>query len=526
MTATVGTRSRTLNLRRGSALYVLLGILAVAALTVAAIVFFNRRAKVDPSDLPLVKKVTRGPFDHVVLEHGEISSSSNIEVVCEVKSKGGDGTRIIWVIPEGTEVTQGNKLVELDSSALQDERQLQQIAVNQAEALKIAAESLLEQAELAKREYTEGIFVQEEKTILNERLIAEEKLSRSEESAKFSQRLASLGFQTALQLKADLFAVEQARNELELAENKLETLRTITREKMVKGFDSEIIAARAKVKAETDTYGEEAKRLADIEDQISKCVMKAPAAGQVVYANIMSRRGGTEFVVEEGSLVREQQVVIRLPDPKQMAVEATINESRITLVKEGMPVSIRVEAFDDSAMLDGVVTKVNKYAEPGSWFSSQVKEYATVISIESPPKEIRTGMTAEIQILVDHMDDALQVPVQAICEHKAHTFCLVRDGKGWVTREVQMVATNDKTVVIGEGLTEGDEVVLNPRRHPEWLKLPDLPDPPRSKIKKKKKNREPRFPSDVGQNDSRESRMDTVAGSSSTDNQNNTGGGE
>ncbi len=30
----------------------------------------------------------RGPFDHIVLEEGEVESSSNIDVLCEVKTRG------------------------------------------------------------------------------------------------------------------------------------------------------------------------------------------------------------------------------------------------------------------------------------------------------------------------------------------------------------------------------------------------------------------------------------------------------
>ncbi len=37
---------------------------------------------------PIVENVTVGPFDHIVLEQGEIESSSNNEVKCTVKAKG------------------------------------------------------------------------------------------------------------------------------------------------------------------------------------------------------------------------------------------------------------------------------------------------------------------------------------------------------------------------------------------------------------------------------------------------------
>ncbi|GIW91091.1 MAG: hypothetical protein KatS3mg109_1523 [Pirellulaceae bacterium] len=432
------------------------------------------------SRLLVTDVVRRGPFEHVVLEQGEVESSNNIEIQCEVKSRNSAGTAILWVIPEGTVVQEGDKLVELDSSALENELKQQRILVNSALAAKISAESALEQAMVAKQEYLEGTFAQEEKLIQSEILVAEEKLSRARETAKYSERLAALGFQTTLQLRADQFAVEQAQVELELAKNKLKTLREITKKKMLIQFDADIEAARAQVQATTSSYQEEMQKLLEIEEQIAKCHIYAPAPGVVVYANEYSSRGNAEFIVQPGTMVRERQTIIRLPDPTQMRVRAKINEARIPLVKEGMPVAIRVAALDD-IVLSGVVTKVNKYAEPTSWFSSQVKEYATFVQILDPPPGLRNGMTAEVRIFVDRRSDALQVPVSALYEHKGRLFCLVQQGDKFQTRLVQIEAANDKTAVVVSGLEEGDVVVLNPRTHVEKFQFPDLPPLPEAR---------------------------------------------
>jgi HlyD family secretion protein len=327
-------------------------------------------------------------------------------------------------------------------------------------------------------EYLEGTFTQEEKLIESEILIAEEKLSRARETAKFSERLAALGFQSALQLKADQFAVEQAGVELELAKGRLRTLQEITKKKMLIQLDADIETAKAQVEATTNSYDEELKKLAEFEHQINKCVIYAPQGGVVVHANKTSSRGNAEFVVEAGALVREQQVIIRLPDPTKMQVRANINEARVPMIKEGMPVAIRIGALEDM-ILQGMVTKVNKYAEPTSWFSSQVKEYATYVQILNPPVGIRNGMTAEVRIFVERRSNELQVPVQALYEHKAHLFCLVKKGPAYETREITIGNSNDKTVMILDGLEEGEEIVLNPRTHRGLLNLPDLPDPPR-----------------------------------------------
>ena len=77
------------------------------------------------------------------------------------------------------------------------------------------------------------------------------------------------------------------------------------------------------------------------------------------------------------------------------------------------------------------MTKVNKYAEPGNWWSSTAKEYATRSISINPPPQIRAGLTAEVRIHVEESDDALQIPVQAILEHEGQTFCLVKQGDSY-----------------------------------------------------------------------------------------------
>jgi multidrug efflux pump subunit AcrA (membrane-fusion protein) len=319
--------------------------------------------------------------------------------------------------------------------------------------------------------------------ILSEVFVAEENLRRAQLAFQSTERLAAKGIVTSLQLEGDEFAVEKAKNELEAAKTKLEVLRNYTKAKMLKQFDSDIATASAKWQAEKESNKLEQTKLEDIKKQIANCTIVfpqlekegAPMEGQVVYANLYSHRGGTEFVLEAGATVRENQVLIRLPDSARMQVKATINESRISLIRAGMPVAISVDAVKDR-VLSGTVTKVNPYAEPGSWSSGNIREYAAFIDIHNSPPEIRTGMNAEVRIFVDRQENALQVPVQALCETKGHYFCLVQGGTQFETREVRVRSSNDSFMIIESGLQEGEQVVMNPRGYPDKLQLPDLPD--------------------------------------------------
>jgi RND family efflux transporter MFP subunit len=454
----------------------ILGLALVGGLSLVAYGFLS---KPDPKIVqrPLTKVVAKAPFEHVIVEQGEVESSSNVEIRCEVKARGTSGITIIDVVPEGTVVEKGDLLVKLDSTALDQEYISQQIACNTAEATAIQSKNTFEAAQIAKTEYLEATFKQEEQLVLSEVFVAEQNLRTAELAFASTERLALRGQVNPLQLEGEQFAVDKARKDLEAAKTKLDGLRKYTKEKMLKQLDSDITSAEAKWKADQKSLELEMSKLKDIEDQIAKCTIRAPRAGQVVYANKYSqgRTANAEFVVEPGAVVREQQPIVRLPDANLMQIKATINESRINAVRPGMPVAIRVEALRDE-ILQGEVTKVNQYAEPGGW-GSTVKKYATFVRIISPPAELRAGMNAEVRIFVERQPEAIQIPVQAIAEHKEHFFCLVEQPDGALeTKEIERGPSNDKFMVVLGGVKEGDRVVLDPRSRNE-LELPQLPDP-------------------------------------------------
>ena len=421
---------------------------------------------------PLLYEVQKGPFDHIVLEQGEIESSSNNEVKCEVKGRGGSGTPILTLIAEGAIVKKGETLCQLDSSALEQDAKNQRIVVSTIESNLISSEAAVSKAAIAKQEYLEGTYLTEQKAILSEIALAQQGLRKAELSLQSAERLAAKGTLKALQIESEQFAVQNAQSSLESAQGRLRVLDKLTKEKMLVQLNSDIETARAKLESDKSTLIEEKEKLEEIKTQVKACTVQAPADGQVVYANRQGGRGSSDFVVSAGVPVQEQKTIFLLPDPTRMQVKAKVNESRITLIRDGMPVKINVGATAHELL--GQVVKVNKYAEQSSSWGSTVKEYLVIVKILDPPEEIRTGMTAEVRIFVEQIPDAIQVPVHAVYETKKHHFVLVQKGKEWETREIKIGATNDKFVTVGEGIKPQEMVVLDPRNHLDKMNIPEL----------------------------------------------------
>jgi HlyD family secretion protein len=425
-------------------------------------------------EAPLVGEVVVGRFVHEIVERGDVRSSNNVEVRCEVQMRSVlQGTAILEIVPEGTFVQAGDFIARLDDSTLQNDLQLQIIDCNASAAAVIQARTAVETAKLSLEEYKAGTYKQEVETIESEIFVAEENFRRAEEYLKYSARLAAKGYVTPIQLEADKFAVEKAQKELDVARTKLAVLQDYTREKSIKQFEAALRTAEAQLSAALETDSVETAMLNKIKAQIAKCTILAPKAGQVVYANDSNRGGEDTVLIEEGRTVRERQVIVRLPNPQQMQVLAKVNESRIDLVKPGMKARVAVDALP-GVELTGRVKHVSEYPlQQYNSYTSHIKEYATEIEILDPPAGLRPGMTAQTSVIVDEREAATQVPVQSVFERDGRYYCFTHGADGVQARQIQVGPTNDKFVVVEAGLNGGEQVVIAPRQFANRVTLPE-----------------------------------------------------
>lgn len=405
-------------------------------------------------------KVVKGDLLVTVTEDGTVESAKNVDVKCQVAG----GSAILWIVKDGTEVQAGDKLVELDSSTIDDTMNTQRIAYNKAKTTMIQADKNLQVAEISVKEYLEGTFVQSLETAETNITIAEENLRSAKNSLEYSEKMFQRGYISQLELESQQFSVKRSELELNSAQTAKKVLEEFTKAKTLEDLQSKVETARATVESERAAFQLEEGKLKRLETQKENCVIVAPQGGMVVYANEQSGRGGgggqQATTIEEGAAVRERQTILRLPDLSQMQVKVTVHESKIEELEVGMRARITVQGRD----LQGKVVSIGNQPEPTGWFQGNVKEYATLVRIDGKPDDLKPGMTAQVEILVAHLKDVISVPVSAVVEQRGEFFCWVKDSSGRpVRRQLGLGMTNDQFVEVKQGLELGEEVVRNPR---------------------------------------------------------------
>lgn len=425
-------------------------------------------------DGPLTCLPHRGTFVHEIVEKGTIECASNVEVRCEVSARDFFRTTILEVVPEGTYVEPGDFLVRLDSAPLEQLRIAQIIQCNSSEAALAQAENWLETTRFTLQEYIDGLLPKEKGVLGADLDRAREMLRRSEQTLSLTQSMYRRGFVTRMSLEADSYAAEQAKLELEKAETKLSVLENYTSKKRLKSLESNLAVAEASVKWRRHVHDLTVKELENIEQQIGKCVITSPLAGQVVLAHM--HHDGHSHMIEPGQTVWLQRPLVRLPNSQEMQVYASIREDQVVQVRPGLETRIRLEAFP-GAELRGKVEVIDEFPTPNEWWGSQAKRYAAKISID--PKTIqaagislRPGLSAEVRIRVETRPDQLMLPFQAVLKHGEKQYCITHDHKGFQAREVTLGGTNGKYVVVIAGIEENQRVVLGAENYRREVALP------------------------------------------------------
>jgi HlyD family secretion protein len=435
----------------------IVGLAMVGAIAVAGYGFFfgERQAKGDEQLLTHV--VTKGDFLATVTDEGTVESARNQDIRCEMAG----GSTILSIIDDGKEVAEGAELARLDSSQVEDQINQQKIVYEKARATHVQAQKDYEVTKIAVQEYSEGTYPQSLEKASADIAIAKANLTSAQNSLDYTKRIFEKGYSTQLQVDTQKLAVERAELDLKAATTAKNVLERFTKAKTLKDLEGKRDTAEAKKNAEKAALDLEEARLRRLEGQLKKCVIVAPRAGMVVYANEQARmRFGAQQAseIKEGATVREQQAIFRLPDLTNMQVKATIHESKVDRVRRGLRARIRIQNRE----LQGTVVSVANQPEPPS-FGSSAKKYATIIKIEGETKDLRPGSTAEVEILAASLTDVVSVPVAAVFEDRGQTYAGVKKGTEIEKRPVELGLSNDKSVEVKKGLQPGDVVVLNVR---------------------------------------------------------------
>lgn len=474
---------------RGLARWWPMGLLAFA---IVAVAYFVGRPSSRGGDY-LTAPVVRGDLPVVVTERGELESTNSITVRCDVEVK---EIKLVTIIPEGTRVAKGDEVATLDADELKNKFAEQQVkwktadgkakgAAGDLEVQTNKEQSEIEKGELAwklakidKEQYEKRGYQVELDKREGAVGVAKKELKEADDNLEFTRNLVKKGFMPLEQIRIQELTVASVRYKVSQGEADLGMLREFERirkitelegkareaENELKRTRASQKAATAKAKSDSEAADVTAKlektTLDRFEAQISKCVIKAPQDGIVVYFRRYYDEGSR---IQPGALVYFQQPIFTLPDLEHMKVKVKIHESVIKKIAPGQKATLQVDALPN-VPLSGTVKTVGTLAQSEGWRQT-VKEYMVEIEIVDMPTSagLKPNMTAEVKIHIRTVPNVLMVPIQSVTEYEGKTVCYVKNGRDLERRQVEVGEANDQYIQIVDGVAEAEEVALDAR---------------------------------------------------------------
>lgn len=160
--------------------------------------------------------------------------------------------------------------------------------------------------------------------------------------------------------------------------------------------------------------------------------------------------------IDMGEYAHDGDVLAHLVNIDRVKVIIGVAERDVDAVSRQDKAAIRVDALD--MRFDGHIAHV-AYAA-----NLNTNTFETTIEVDNPDHAIRPGMVASTEVVIQHIPDALLVPLFAVMRSLDHSIVFVeRDGKA-VSVPVELGSIRGAEIVIESGLNPGDRVVTKGQR--------------------------------------------------------------
>lgn len=438
-------------------------------------------------------------FDVTALAPGSLKAAQQIELRSQLDKE----TTVVSIVPEGTRVTAGEVIFELNGDSLvqditQEELAISEARLNLAEAetayqVQLSdnasqlrkAELALELARLALRQWEEGDDKKERQRVQlaiekadreltrltdkfqkSEELFARKFISKDErDTDEIAYIEAKANLQTAL-LERDIYETfqfprdrQQKISDVEEAEAELERVKK-TNEINLRDREGRVENRRLQLKQRED-------RLAELTDQLEKCKVVAPSDGLVVYGSTINSddwrvdQGGPIAV---GRQVYPNELIVVLPNTAAMNAVVDVPEALAGQIRPGQVADITIDAVRRTVR--GEVQSIGVLAQTGGWRDPNRRDYSVTIRLlpDQDTADLKPSMRCDAKVVLQKVEPVLTVPVQAVFNEGRVRYVYLAQGGVLERQPVKVSRISDQFAEVVGGLSEGERVLI---REPE-----------------------------------------------------------
>ncbi|HEX7585540.1 MAG TPA: efflux RND transporter periplasmic adaptor subunit [Prolixibacteraceae bacterium] len=366
-------------------------------------------------------KIKKGDLEVVVNCKGEIKGEKYTEInlpdaVCNEDLRVYQ-LKIIDVILEGKEVKKGDYIAKLDEGQFAN---MMQDIIKQKEVMDADMRNVLIDSAVSLNGRREDI---------NNAKLDQEYLNIDLEQSKYESQAYQR--KTQMQFEKGEIGVDKLKRDYLLEKNRLKI--------RVGRFKTRVAEFQSRI----DKY----------QEALAATTITAPEAGIVMFAKDWSGKSygkDTEINIW-------RPLIATLPDMSVAITETYIREIDISKVQLNDSVRITIEALPDKIFW-GKVIKIATIGEDHPDFD--MKAFKVIIRFDRSDKDMKPGMSANNDIIINSYKDKLLVPLKAIYSKNGKQIVYLKRGGDITEQEITTVAENEQFAVVDKVIKEGDIVLL------------------------------------------------------------------
>jgi len=451
-----------------------------------------------------IYEVERGSFNIVISANGTLDAIKRYVVKAPPVSK--QGLDIIEAVDDQTVLEKGALIVAFSDEKYLDQLENKEVEIEEAEKnlmllkqdmqMEIAESvSQIKDATDTYRVAVESLekYINEDAPLQKKDLIADVETARQnvrEEEENLTQLKddllsASMGDESArLKIEGQIETAEEKVENLESTVERqvydLRIFKQYTYPQKERQYESGVVKAEMKLQEELVDAAAQRVQLErkistqqrklntlrrqreELIDNIAMLRVTAPVAGVISYGDPDPRRRRREQKdISVGASLRPSETIGSIPDMSRLVINLDVPEATRPKIRLGMRAEMRIKALPN-VRLSGEVSKISDMGSHlNYWDRTSPKIYPTVIAIDQNYEKLRPGMTVDVDMISETVDDVLFVPVEGLYIKEGDIFCRVKKTIGPEERKVRTGRSSSSFVEITEGLEPGDKVLLS-----------------------------------------------------------------
>lgn len=385
-------------------------------------IYHSRNVSANISDKDLIT-AQRVDFPLIISATGALEATRSVSI-SPPQIRRERRFKIMRMVEEGTEVSEGDFLLEFDTSDI-------------ASRLKDETANFQSVQEERQKKRSDSDI-----QLKNQRLSLEQAKSDLE---KLEVKLSS---------QADLISgieIEKIRLQRDAARTNVEFLE--------KKVDYKTQSGQLDLQISRSNERHYRNRMDDLMDAMDSYTVRAPVSGVVIY-----KRDWNNEAKEAGSNVFVMDTIMEIPDLSSIRAKVQIDEIDSGKVKAGQEANITVDAVQGKSF-GGTVTNIGTILKQASFERPQKVNEIYVDIDEGDKKQLRPGMSIKAQIRVGQYTQVVVIPLSSIQERDGRSYVQVwrPKTKDFEWREIQLRTNDGLTAVVESGLNEKEKIRARPK---------------------------------------------------------------